>query len=36
MTGLTNLYLKFNNFNYKDEHLNIVKQYLQKGILPDN
>ena len=34
MTGLTNLYLKLNNFNYKDEHLNIVKQFLINNILP--
>ena len=30
------LLLKLNNYNYNDDYLNIVKDYLRNKILPDD
>jgi len=32
----TNIYLKLNNYNYKDDYIDIVKTYLRRRILPND
>ena len=32
----TNIYLKLNNYNYKDDYIEIVKTYLRRRILPND
>ena len=35
MVSQTQLYNKYNNYNYTDDYIDIVKQYLKKGNLPN-